>query len=171
MKAYAIALALIVIIGFSMVGWIIYSAFPHDSRKVRFVLHTSAMSEADSGVLDPFNGPAVIAAHFAGKSDEANKSTPLADVFVCACRDKLDTSKTDTVLLLDTRLLHGSGDLDKPDYYWTGVKPAKKLNECRVLIPEGLVKKLGGYKYRYGRVELITDDYVSIYAGWNFKIM
>jgi len=158
MKAYAIALALIVIIGFSAVGIIIYSAFHHDSKKVWFVLHTNNMNEADGSTLDSLNGPAVIAAHFAGKSSDNNKSTPLADIFICVSRNNADTSKTDTILLLDTRLLHGSGDLDKPENFWTGVKPSKKLKECRVLIPEGLIKSVGSYKYRYGMVQLVTDD-------------
>jgi hypothetical protein len=158
MKAYAIALALIVIIGFSAVGIIIYSAFHHDSKKVWFVLHTNHMREADSSAADTAEGPSVIAAYFVDKSKADDKSIPLADIFVCASVDKADRSKTDTVLLLDTLLLNGSDGLDHPEKYWTQVKSAKKLNECRIRIPESLVKMVSTYKYRYGRVELIMED-------------
>ncbi len=158
MKAYAVALALVVIIGFSVIGIIIYNAFPHDSRKRWVVLHTNNMSEADISPADTINGPAVIAGHFAGKADPQDSTIPLADVYVCVSRNKSDSSKTDTILLLDTRRLNGSGDLRRPEYYSTGVKPSKKLNECRVLIPEKRIKRITAYKYKYARVELITDD-------------
>jgi hypothetical protein len=158
MKACAIALALIVIIGFSVIGIIIYSAFPHDSKKVWFILHTNNMLEADSSAGDSVAGPVLIAGYFTGKRGLPNVAVPAADVYICVSRNKLDTSKKDTALLLDTRLLNGSGELAHPEYYGVGVKPAKKLKECQVMIPENLIKKLRNYKYRYGMVQLITDD-------------
>ena len=158
MKAYAIALALIVIIGFSVIGWIICSAFPHDSKKVWFILHTDNLSQEDSSEGDSVAGPALIAGYFTGKRDPPNVAVPTANVYICVSSTKLDTSKKDTALLLDTRLLNGSGDVAHPEYYGVGVKPAKKLKECQVLIPENLIKKIRNYKYRYRMVQLITDD-------------
>ncbi|HZY39655.1 MAG TPA: hypothetical protein VFE53_23530 [Mucilaginibacter sp.] len=158
MKACAVALALIVIIGFSVIGMVIYSAFPHDSKKAWFILHTDKMSEADSSAADTAEGPSVIATYFADRGKPGDSSISAADIFICASVDKADRSKTDTVLLLDTRLLNGSEGLDHPEKYWTQVKSARKLKECGIRIPENLVKKVRTYKYRYGRVALMMED-------------
>jgi len=158
MKGYAIALVIIVIAGFSFIGLIIYRNFPHDSKKVSFVLNTANMIEAESRAVDSTMGPAVVAGYFGDKSDDLNNAIPRTDVFVCVSVNQSDSSKTDTVLLLDTRLLNGSGNLDAPEKYWTQIKPAKRLSKCRVLIPESLIKKLRTYKYRYGKVELVMED-------------
>jgi hypothetical protein len=157
MKVYFIALIVIVVAGFSFIGLAIFKGVPQESKKA-VLLNTLEMTEANSNSADSTMSPAVIAVYLAGKSNAINNGAPWADAFVCVKSNRLDTSKTDTILLLDTRTGNENGNLGDVTKYWTGVKPALKLNECRISIPESLVKKFKNYQYKYCNVQLVTDD-------------
>ena len=158
MKAYAIALAIIVAGGFIFIGLVISGNFRQEAKEAPSVLNTESMREVDKRNADSTMRPAVIAIYLAGKSNASSNGTPWADVFVCATANRLDTLKTDTILLLDTRTGKNFGNLGDVAKYWIEIKSAKKLNQCRILIPENEVKKLKTYPYWYCNVQLVTDD-------------
>ena len=157
MRGFAIALVLIVVAGFSFIGLIIGGAFPQHESKIAIYLNTKNMQEADNRIIDSTMGPAVIEAYPAIKSNAINNGVPWTDMFVCVKVNSTDTSKTDTILLLDTRT-GINDDLSDVTKYWTGIKPAPRLNQCRILIPEKLAKRVQTYPYKYCDVRLITDD-------------
>ena len=161
MKAYFIVLVIIVVGGFTFIGLVIFNIskdFPQESKEVPSVLNTENMTEVDKRNADSTMRPAVIAMYPAGKSNAFNNGTSWADVFVCGLPNQLDTSKTDTILLLDTRTGKKLDNLGDVTIYWTNVEPAKKLKECRILIPKSQVKKFKAYPYKYCNVQLVTDD-------------
>ena len=136
---------------------IIGGAFPPRESKTAIYLNTKNMKEADNSIIDSTMGPAVIEAYPAIKSNTINNGMPWADIFVCVKVNGTDTSKTDTILLLDTRT-GKNNDLGDVTKYWTGIKPAPRLNKCWILIPENLAKRFQTYPYKYCDVRLITDD-------------
>ena len=157
MKLQIAVLAIVVLAGFSFIGAIIFRSSRGES-KAFFILNTRSMSEADSSVVDSTWGPVVNDIYLAGKQQSAGNVIPLADAFVCLSPNKSDLTKADTILLLDIQSQISDKDAENPAKFWTGVRPAKKLNACRVLIPEGMLKKFKTYKYKYGKVTLMTDD-------------
>jgi hypothetical protein len=158
MKLQFAILVIVVLAGFLLIGRIIFGRSGQESKKALVILNTRYMTEADNSVVDLTMGPTVAGIYLAGKEEATNNTAPQADAFVCVSTNKSDSTKTDTIILLDTQLRHSDKDADKPAKFCPSVKPAKKLNECRVLIPEKLLKRFETYKYKYGNIILVTDD-------------
>jgi hypothetical protein len=159
MKLQFAVLVIVVLAGFLFIGRIIFGRSWKESKKVMVILGTSHMTEADNSVVDSaMSGLVVASIYLAGKEQNTNNAVPLADAFVCVSHNNSDSSKTDTTLLLDTQLQHSNEDIGNPTKFETEIRPAKKLSECRVLIPEELVKRLKTYKYKYSDLVLVTDD-------------
>ena len=157
MKLQIAVLVIVVLAGFSFIGAIIFRSSRGESKAL-VILDTRSMTEAGSSVVDSTWGPTVHNIYLAGKRQGAGNVIPLADAFVCLSPNKSDSTKADTILLLDIQSQTSDKDAENPTKFWTGVRPAKKLNVCRVLIPDGMLKNFKTYKYKYGKVTLITDD-------------
>ena len=160
MKIQIILLALTVVIGFTGIWAIFYFGFGIPYVKYETVyLNTANMHEAGHNIVDSTAGPSLINIFYYDKSNTLKSTVPWADVYVCVSYHAKDTTKIDTIIVLDTNTSFKNEHLKySMDAYWTGLRAAKKLTACKVAIPANKISVFKKYQYKYAKVTLITDD-------------
>jgi hypothetical protein len=152
---YSITFASILIVAFTTAPVISCKQITVINTKTVY-LKMDTMQEATNIMIDSTPGPALAAMFLCGEKNIKHDTTPWADAFLCVPRNK-EGLALDTVLLLDASLRQVQYNIDPTDY-WTGLKKATKLGQCKILVPTSLQGRIKNYKYKYCSVTLITDD-------------
>jgi len=158
MKVYWALLILVVVVGFSFIGLMIYSGVPHEKTETIYLNATNTKGAYEQ-VLDSTKFLNLISIYYCNKANKLNNPVPWADIYVCQVLNKRDTSKADTVLILDSRTDEKGYNLKYSiESYEIELKETRTFKTCKIVIPENQKAKFRRYHYKYAEVTLVNDD-------------
>lgn len=159
MDKYSWRIAIIAIITFSVAGFIVIKGFVHyiiNLPKDEVVyLDTRHMQELSNRDLDSAN-LTLISDYLCNKTNKKDTSTLWVDAFVYAVDYRGHYSKPDTIVILDTALVH---DEKHAAEYGVDMNDTIKRNipRCRIVIRSDKIANIKRYKYKYKSLVLWED--------------
>jgi len=159
MDKYTRSIAIIVVIVFSIAGFVILKAITHYivtlPKDEVVYLDTRHMQELDDKNLD-WGSVELINAYLCKQTNKKDTAALWADAFVYVSHSGVNL-KPDTVVILDTSLMKklpkniDSFTLDSTDTI------KKSIPRCRIIIPSNMPERLKKYKYKYAELTYAED--------------
>ena len=158
MKKYWILFIVIVSIGVTGFGTIIFKCFIQKPQLKLYYLNIDSLREASDGVTDSTNRLSIVGIFPSQTRNIGNEAIPWADVYVCKSFNKKDSLSGDTaIILIDVTTKGYSKNTENVDHYRPDIIAEKKHNKCKVLIPANQIDSLKKFRYKFGNVKLIDD--------------
>jgi hypothetical protein len=160
MRNYWIAFIVIMVFCLSGFGTIIYKCFIEAPKPLVVYLNVDSLKEAGNLIIT--DTPDIVAVYPSNHKNTINDTIPCADVYVCKSYNKIDSLSGDTaVMVLDINTRLDLKDIifaDKSirNYFQAGIRGSKKINRCRILVPQNQVD-IKKYRYKLGDVKLIPS--------------